>query len=138
GFVSGWSYWMSNVFYFPSRALATAVMGLYIFGTRYASLEQSHAYALVASLTLLFIAIYVSVIGWQAWKWIQNIGGLGNWLPIVFLVLIAVFVWIRFGLANPIRPGFLFSRFSLFGLILFFSYLCFVFAGFVILPNVSE
>jgi amino acid transporter len=138
GFVTGWSYWMSNVFYFPSLALATAGMGLYIFGTRYAHLEQSHAYGLIASLALLLIAISVSVIGWQAGKWIQNIGGLGNWLPIVFLVLIAVIVWIRFGPANPIRLGLLLPHFSELGLILVFSKLCFAFAGFELAPIVSE
>ena len=138
GFVTGWSYWMSNVFYYPSLALATAGMGLYIFGTRYAQLEQSHVYGLTASLALLLIAIVVSVIGWQAGKWIQNLGGLGNWLPIVFLILIAVLVLIRFGPANPIRLGLLFPRFSELGLILVFSKLCFAFAGFELAPIVSE
>jgi amino acid transporter len=129
---------MSNVFYFPSLALATAGMGLYIFGTRYAHLEQSHAYNLAGSLALLLVAIFVSVIGWRAGKWIQNLGGLGNWLPIVFLLLIAILVLIRFGPANPIRLGQLFPRFSELGLILVFSKLCFAFAGFELAPIVSE
>jgi glutamate:GABA antiporter len=138
GFVTGWSYWMSNVFYYPSLALATAGMGLYIFGTRYAHLEQSHAYGLTASLALLLIAIVASVVGWKAGKWIQNIGGLGNWLPIVFLLVIASLAYFRFGSANPIRLGLLFPRFSELGLILVFSKLCFAFAGFELAPIVSE
>jgi amino acid transporter len=138
GFVTGWSYWMSNVFYYPSLALATAGMGLYIFGTRYAHLEQSHAYGLIASLALLLIAIVASVVGWKAGKWIQNIGGLGNWLPIVFLLVIALLVFVRFGSANPIRLNLLFPRFSELGLILVFSKLCFAFAGFELAPIVSE
>lgn len=138
GFVTGWSYWMSNVFYYPSLALATAGMGLYIFGTRYAHLEQSHAYGLVASLALLLIAIVASVVGWKAGKWIQNVGGLGNWLPIVFLLIIAAIALFRFGSANAIRFEMLFPRFSELGLILVFSKLCFAFAGFELAPIVSE
>jgi amino acid transporter len=138
GFVTGWSYWMSNVFYFPSLALATAGMALYIFGTRYAHLEQSRAYGLTASLALLLIAIVASVVGWKAGKWIQNIGGLGNWLPIVFLLVIALLALLRFGSANPIRMDLLFPRFSELGLILVFSKLCFAFAGFELAPIVSE
>jgi amino acid transporter len=138
GFVTGWSYWMSNVFYYPSLALATAGMGLYIFGTRYAHLEQSHAYGLVASLALLLIAIVASVVGWKAGKWIQNLGGLGNWLPIVFLLVIAALALFRFGSANAIRLDLLFPRFSELGLILVFSKLCFAFAGFELAPIVSE
>jgi amino acid transporter len=138
GFVTGWSYWMSNVFYYPSLALATAGMGLYIFGTRYAHLEQSHAYGLVASLSLLLIAIVASVVGWKAGKWIQNVGGLGNWLPIVFLLIIAAIALFRFGSANAIRFDMLLPRFSELGLILVFSKLCFAFAGFELAPIVSE
>lgn len=138
GFVTGWSYWMSNVFYYPSLALATAGMGLYIFGTRYAHLEQSHTYGLLSSLALLLIAIVASVVGWKTAKWIQNIGGLGNWLPIVFLLVIAALVLARFGSANPIRLNLLYPRFSELGLILVFSKLCFAFAGFELAPIVSE
>ena len=138
GFVTGWSYWMSNVFYFPGLAVATAAMGLYIFGTRYAHLEQSAAFNVTGSLALLLIAIYASVIGWQAGKWVQNVGGVGNWLPIVFLILIAVLVLIRFGPANPIRLADMVPRFSELGLILVFSKLCFAFAGFELAPVVSE
>ena len=138
GFVTGWSYWMSNVFYYPTLALATAGMGLYIFGTRFAHLEQSHAYGLVGSLALLSVAIVASVVGWKAGKWIQNLGGLGNWLPIVFLLVIAVLALIRFGPANAIRLNLLFPRFSELGLILVFSKLCFAFAGFELAPIVSE
>jgi glutamate:GABA antiporter len=138
GFVTGWSYWVSNVFYYPSLALATAGMGLYIFGTRYAHLEQSYAYGLVGSLALLSVAIVASVVGWKAGKWIQNLGGLGNWLPIVFLLVIALLALVRFGPANPIRLNLLFPRFSELGLILVFSKLCFAFAGFELAPIVSE
>src|SRR5215467_270994 len=45
GFVAGWLYWASNITYFPTLTLSTAVFALYVFGTRFAHLEQSPTYA---------------------------------------------------------------------------------------------
>ncbi len=41
GFLAGWLYWASNITYFPTLTLSTVVFALYIFGTRFAALEQS-------------------------------------------------------------------------------------------------
>ena len=53
GFLAGWLYWASNITYFPTLTLSTVVFALYIFGTRFAALEQSATYAAGASLVLL-------------------------------------------------------------------------------------
>ena len=41
GFLVGWLYWASNILYFPTLTLSTAVFALYVFGMRFAHLEQS-------------------------------------------------------------------------------------------------
>jgi amino acid transporter len=138
GFVAGWCYWVNNLFYYPSLALATAGMGLYVFGTRYAHLEQSRAYGMVGSLVLVGVAVAASVVGWRSGKWVQNLGGAANWLPIVFLLLIAVLTFARFGSANPITLASLVPRLTDLALVLAFSKLCFAFAGFELAPLVSE
>lgn len=138
GFVAGWCYWVNNLFYYPSLALATAGMGLYVFGTKYAHLEQSRAYGMIGSLVLIGIAVAASVVGWRSGKWLQNLGGLANWLPIVFLLLIAILTVLRFGPVNPISFGSLLPRLSDMALVLAFSKLCFAFAGFELAPLVSE
>lgn len=138
GFVAGWCYWVNNLFYYPSIALATAGMGLYVFGTRYAHLEQSRAYGMVGSLVLVGIAVAASVVGWRSGKWVQNLGGAANWLPIVFLLLIAVLTFARFGSATPITLDSLVPRLTDLTLVLAFSKLCFAFAGFELAPLVSE
>ena len=138
GFVAGWCYWVNNLFYYPSLALATAGMGLYIFGTKYAHLEQSRMYGMVGSLVLIGIAVAASVVGWRSGKWVQNLGGAANWLPIIFLLVIAVLTVLRFGPANPISWGSLLPRLSDVALVLAFSKLCFAFAGFELAPIVSE
>ena len=138
GFVAGWCYWVNNLFYYPSLALATAGMGLYVFGTKYAHLEQSRAYGMIGSLVLIGIAVAASVVGWRSGKWLQNLGGAANWLPIVFLLVIAVLTVLRFGPANPISWASLIPRLTDLTLVLAFSKLCFAFAGFELAPLVSE
>jgi amino acid transporter len=138
GFVAGWCYWVNNLFYYPSLALATAGMGLYVFGTRYAHLEQSRAYGMIGSLVLVSIAVAASVVGWRSGKWVQNLGGAANWLPIVFLLVIAAMSLARFGSANPIRLASLLPHWTDLALVLAFSKLCFAFAGFELAPLVSE
>ncbi|HEX9147773.1 MAG TPA: APC family permease, partial [Thermoanaerobaculia bacterium] len=138
GFVAGWCYWVNNLFYYPSLALATAGMGLYVFGTRYAHLEQSRAYGMIGSLVLVSIAVAASVVGWRSGKWVQNLGGAANWLPIVFLLVIAALSLARFGSANAIRLASLVPHWTDLALVLAFSKLCFAFAGFELAPLVSE
>jgi amino acid transporter len=138
GFVAGWCYWVNNLFYYPSLALATAGMGLYVFGTRFAHLEQSRSYGMIGSLVLVAIAVAASVVGWRSGKWVQNLGGAANWLPILFLLVIAVLSFARFGPANPIPLSSLLPHFSDLALVLAFSKLCFAFAGFELAPLVSE
>ncbi|HVE65196.1 MAG TPA: APC family permease [Thermoanaerobaculia bacterium] len=138
GFVAGWCYWVNNLFYYPSLALATAGMGLYVFGTKYAHLEQSRAYGMIGSLVLIGIAVAASVVGWRSGKWLQNLGGAANWLPIVFLLVIAALTVQRFGPANPISFASLVPRLSDLALVLAFSKMCFAFAGFELAPIVSE
>lgn len=138
GFVAGWCYWVNNLFYYPSLALATAGMGLYVFGTRYAHLEQSRAYGMIGSLVLVSVAVAASVVGWRSGKWVQNLGGAANWLPIVFLLVIGALSLARFGSANAIPLASLVPHWTDLALVLAFSKLCFAFAGFELAPLVSE
>src|SRR5579863_9322235 len=72
GFLVGWLYWASNVLYFPTLTLSTAVFALYIFGLKYAALEQSSAYITSASLVLLFAALFLNLFGMKGGRWLQN------------------------------------------------------------------
>jgi len=137
GFLSGWLYWINNVFYYPTIALVTAGYGLYVLGTRFAYLEKSQTYGMVASLLLIGIAVAASVAGWRAGKWVQNIGGAANWLPVVFLFVIAFLGFARFGSATPLHADALLPAVSGAGTVLIFSKLCFAFAGFELGPIVA-
>lgn len=134
GFLAGWLYWASNITYFPTLTLSTVVFALYVFGTRFAALEQSQSYAAGASLVLLGIALAFNIVGMKTGKWIQNIGGLSQWLPSGALLVVGLVALFRSGSATPMPPSSFVPNFAALPTVLFFANLCFGFAGLELAP----
>ena len=134
GFLSGFLYWASNITYFPTLTLSTVVFALYVFGTRFAALEQSPAYAAGASMVLLTIALVFNIVGMKTGKWVQNIGGLAQWIPSAALLLVGLIALTSSGSATPMPPSSLIPNFAALPTILFFANLCFGFAGLELAP----
>jgi glutamate:GABA antiporter len=137
GFLAGWLYWASNVLYFPTLTLSTVVFALYIFGLRYAGLEQSSWYAAGSSLVLLAIALAFNIVGLKTGRWVQNIGGLAQWLPSGVLLVVGLLALFRFGSATPITAASLIPNFGQLSTVLFFANLCFGFAGLELAPTLA-
>ena len=137
GFLAGWLYWASNITYFPTLTLSTVVFALYVFGTRFASLEQSPAYAAGASLVLLGIALVFNIVGLKTGKWVQNIGGLSQWLPSLALLVVGLLALFHGGSATPMPAASLMPNFMALPTILFFANLCFGFAGLELAPTMA-
>jgi amino acid transporter len=97
GFVAGWTYWIYTVFYFPGLLLASASMSAYIFSSHGAALAQNRSFLLWVSLALLVIAVVLNIIGLNIGKWLQNAGGVGTYVPLLMLVIVAVAVCARHG-----------------------------------------
>src|SRR5215470_5210476 len=134
GFLAGWLYWASNITYFPTLTLSTVVFALYIFGTRFAHLEQSATYAAGASVVLLAIALFFNIVGMKTGKWVQNIGGLAQWIPSGALLLVGLIALFSSGSATPMPPSSWVPNFAALPTILFFANLCFGFAGLELAP----
>jgi len=134
GFLSGFLYWASNITYFPTLTLSTVVFALYVFGTRFAALEQSPTYAAGASVILLTIALVFNIVGMKTGKWVQNIGGLAQWIPSAALLLVGLIALTSSGSATPMPPSSLIPNFAALPTILFFANLCFGFAGLELAP----
>jgi glutamate:GABA antiporter len=137
GFLAGWLYWASNVLYFPTLTLSTVVFALYVFGLRFANLESNSVYAAGASLVLLAIALFFNIVGMKSGKWVQNIGGLAQWLPSIALLVVGVVALTRFGSATPMPAASLLPNFMALPTILFFANLCFGFAGLELAPMMA-
>src|SRR6202049_5247803 len=63
GFVAGWTYWIYTVFYFPGLLLASAAMSGYAAGSSGAALARNRTFLLAGSLILLFIAVFLNIVG---------------------------------------------------------------------------
>src|SRR5262249_38185008 len=138
GFLAGFLYWASNITYFPTLTLSTVVFALYIYGLRFAGLEQSHAYTAGASLVLLAIALVFNIVGVKTGRWVQNIGGLAQWLPSGALLLVGIAALVSSGSATPMPAPALLPKFTQLPTILFFANLCFGYAGLELAPTMAE
>ena len=100
GFVAGWTYWIYTVFYFPGLLLASAAMSAYIIGEGGATLEHNRQFLLLVSLGYLIVAVVLNIIGLNIGKWLQNAGGVSTYAPLVLLVALGGFLWLRQGSAT--------------------------------------
>ena len=97
GFVAGWTYWIYTIFYFPGLLMASASMGAYILGVRGDVIAHNRAFILAGSLLLLFVAVWLNIIGLNIGKWLQNAGGVGTYLPLLMLTVVAFLLWKQHG-----------------------------------------
>jgi len=93
GFVAGWSYWVYTFFYFPGLLLASASMAAYVGGAAFGHLAQDRFFLLCVSFLLLFIAVGLNLVGLRVGKWLQNLGGIGTYIPLLMLITCAFAVW---------------------------------------------
>ncbi len=128
-FMTGWTYWMSNLPYFPGVLYFAAGNALYIGGERWRHLSTSPTYFILASLLGLTLGTVLNLVGLQVGKRLNAAGAHARWLATLLLIGIGAVAWLRFGPATE------FSRASLTpGLhvrdLVFWSTIAFALAGF--------
>jgi len=138
GFLAGWLYWANNILYFSGLTVSTVVFALYVFGLRFADLEKSPTYTATAAVSLLVIALVFNIVGMKSGRWVQNIGGIAQWVPSGILLLVGVVALLRFGSATPMPIASLVPDFAALPTILFFANLCFGFAGLELAPMLAS
>jgi amino acid transporter len=128
GFIAAWTYWMSNLSYFPSVLYFAAASVLFAFGQRGQVFAAKPLYYIGFSVAWLAVITLLNIVGVNAGKWLNNLCSLGGLLPlIVVIVLGAVCSW-RFGAATQITAASLAPHLSLKNAI-FWSTVFFAFAG---------
>jgi glutamate:GABA antiporter len=93
GFVTGWTYWVYTFFYFPGLLIASTAMGAYMGGASAAHLADNRAFLIGGSFLLLFLAVFLNIIGLNIGKWLQNAGGIGTYAPLLMLIGIGAYLW---------------------------------------------
>lgn len=105
-FICGWSYWTSNVMYYPQLLISTAVIATYAFGQGESGLSSSWPYVLSVTLAALWLAVWLNVVGVATGRWLQNVGGIGTYIPGVLLVAFGAWAIVTGApSANPLRAG---------------------------------
>src|SRR5580704_9037045 len=100
GFITGWTYWASNLPYYPAVLYFAASNALYIGPARWQSLAENKTYFLVFALLGLALGTFLNLIGLSVGKWLHNVGAIATWLPIAILIGIAAAAYHRFGSAT--------------------------------------
>lgn len=137
GFVAGWTYWVYTFFYFPGLLAASASMAAYVGGSRTAYLAQDKTFILAGSLALLIVAVWLNIIGLNIGKWLQNAGGVGTYVPLLMLLAVAFFVWLKFGSQTHFSWSNIIPARNL-QTINFWSQIAFAFTGLELVSAMSE
>jgi glutamate:GABA antiporter len=100
GFIAAWTYWMSNLPYFPAVLYFGAGSVLFAFGARGQHLAADSRYYLLFALLWLAAITVTNILGVNAGKWLNNVSSLGSLLPVSLLIVLAVISAARFGSAT--------------------------------------
>jgi amino acid transporter len=130
GFLCGWAYWMSNVMYFPQLLLGTAVIATYAFGQGQGTLAANWWYVLPVTIGALWLAVWLNIVGLSTGRWLQNIGGVGTYIPGVLLVAFGAYaIVVGAPNANPMHARDFVPDLADFGSLNLWASVAFAFGG---------
>src|SRR5712664_97967 len=102
GFITGWTYWGSNLPYLPGLLYFAAANALFIGGPAWQAWSSNSSYFIVVATVGLAIAVTMNVVGLNVGKWLNNVGAIASWIVAALLIALAAVAWRRFGSAPPI------------------------------------
>ena len=102
GFLCGWCYWVNNILYYPNLLMSTAVIATYAIGRSDTGLMDDWTYILLATLTALWLAVLLNIVGLKTGRWLQNAGAIGTYVPGAVLIGFGVHAMLTRTAATPI------------------------------------
>jgi glutamate:GABA antiporter len=127
-FMTGWTYWGSNLPFFPGLLYFAAANALFMGGPSWQAWSANSAYFIAVAMTGLAIAVVMNVVGLNVGKWLNNVGAMAAWIPAAVLIVLGAVSWSRFGSATPMSAHALVPSTSLKDVI-FWSTIAFAFGG---------
>jgi len=107
-FMTGWTYWGSNLPYFPGLLYFAAANALFIFsggGPVSQSMSSSSTYFIAFAMAGLLVAVTMNVVGLNVGKWLNNAGAVAGWIPVALLIALGGVALKQFGSATPMSAG---------------------------------
>jgi amino acid transporter len=129
GFLCGWCYWVNNILYYPNLLMSTAVIATFAIGREKSGLMDDWTYIVTATLTALWVAVLVNIVGLKTGRWLQNLGALGTYLPGVVLVGLGLYAVLTRPAATPITWDSITPRFNDFSQLNLWASIAFAYAG---------
>jgi amino acid transporter len=128
GFMSGWTYWTSNLPYFPAVLYFAASNILFMRQTAWEHLSNNATFYIVFSLLTLSAATLLNIVGLDIGKWLHNVGALAMWIPVGIVIVMGLIAWHRYGSATQFTVHSMTPSTHL-NDIIFWSVLTFAFGG---------
>ena len=100
GFLAAWVYFVSNILYFPTLLLSGVAMASYMFGANGVKYSENAAYAIPATLAVLWVAILTNLVGLRIGKWPSMLGGAAAYVVALLLCIFGFMVAWRYGSAT--------------------------------------
>lgn len=138
GYIAAWSYWLSNIVWYPTIMLLITSSALYLVGEESLHLMNDYRYYGTLSLVILWVVILLNILGMDRAKWISNLGGIATWAAIILLFMVGAYYVLS---GQPIRPfawHLLVPSSDDFALWPFFAAIAFGFGGFELGPVMAE
>jgi glutamate:GABA antiporter len=128
GFMAAWTYWTSNLPYFPAVLYFAASNVLFMRQVAWQHLSGNATFYIVFSLLTLSAATLLNVVGLDVGKWLHNIGAIAMWIPVTIVIVMGLVAWHRYGSATSFTLHSMIPSTHINDLI-FWSVLTFAFGG---------
>src|SRR5918993_3775046 len=102
GFLCGWCYWVNNILYYPNLLMSTAVIATYAIGRSDTGLMDDWTYIMLATMTALWLAVLINIVGLKTGRWLQNIAAVATYLPGAVLIGFGVHAMLTRAAATPL------------------------------------
>ena len=99
GFIAAWTYWNSNLPYFPA-VLYFAASNVLFLRPNWQRYSHSPQYFVIFSVSVLAALTFINLVGMNIAKWSYNTGALSMWIPALMVVGMGFIAWARFGSAT--------------------------------------
>src|SRR5215472_7529713 len=128
GFMSAWTYWTSNLPYFPAVLYFAASNVLFLRETKWQHLSGNATFYIVFALLTLSAATLLNIVGLDVGKWLHNVGAISMWIPVCIVIVMGLVAWHRFGSATSFTLRSM-TPSTRWNDIIFWSVLAFAFGG---------
>jgi len=99
GFIAAWTYWNSNLPYFPA-VLYFAASNVLFLRPNWQRYSHSPQYFVIFSVSVLVALTFINLVGMNVAKWSYNTGALSMWITALMVVGMGLIAWARFGSAT--------------------------------------